>query len=499
MVNRLTAAFIFLFLFRIGFSQEIRISSDMPESGSRIIGFWGNRLISCSNTFDLELRVLDTTFAKPKVKTFRIGPQVEDAKKAAAISCFIHDDFIYEIYYVFTNTVMPGHAEHAKGYDVIVKRDLKTMQIVAQRIIYPLNTQVKFIRLLEDGFYVCFGSSEMSHGRGVNYLTVSPSGEIVPKLITGFDYDLEPLASLDLRAYESRGNRFLNELSVEENSRVTVPILQKGKLVVLTTDFSGDSVNTALEYALEEGFQISSAKVRLDEKFNRFKGIFIVNRPVKETTDSDFRYGYTCLEWDMSGKLVSSKLVPLRKEDIVSPEIMLQSELDLSKVSRLNLDANLSLFEFLHDGSVLYAANTISSPNFMRITNSKFLLCISADGDLKWTKILPYSSNELYTDAFFFLQNEELHVYTKEFIRNFSSGAYQYDDSRGIANGLSVVMTERIIDPDDGKVIAHKPLVNLHSAKYDFFWPVTVLGTNDYLLRYRFTKGNKDKWVRISY
>ena len=499
MTNQLITAISFLLFFQTCNSQEIRVSSDMPESGSRIVGFWENKLISMSTTLGPELQVLDTTFAKPKVKTFKIGPQVEDAKKTGTISCFIHDDFIYEIDYVFTNTVMPGHAGNAKGYNIIVKRDLRTMQVVSQRIVHQLNTQVKFLKLLEDGFYVCFGTSEMSHGRGVNYLTVSNYGEIMPTLIKGFDYDLQPLASLDLGAYESRTNRFMNELSVDADSRVAVPIVQKGKVVFLAADFSGDSLNVALEYELQEGFQITSAKVRLNKKTGGYKGIFVVKRSDKELTDSDSKYGYAYLEWDEAGKLVSSKLVLLKREDIVSPELMLQSDLDLSKVSRLNLDANVMLFEFLPDGSVLYVANNISIPNFMRITNSKFLLCISENGDLKWTRILPYSSNELYGNAHFFLQNDELHVYTKEFIRNFSSGSYQYDDSRGIATGLSVVMTERVIDLDDGKVITHKPIVNLQSAKYDFFWPVTVIGVNDYLLRYRFTKGNKDKWVRITY
>ena len=499
MINHLIITAIAVLLLGVSHSQEIRISSDLPESGSRIIGFWENKLISCNNTFDTELRVLDTTFAKPKATIFKIGPQVENAKKTAVISCFIHDDFIYEVDYVFTNTIMPGHAGNAKGYNVIVKRDLRTMQVVSQQIVHQLNTQVKFVKLLEDGFYVCFGTSDMSHGRGVNYLTVSTYGEIVPTLIKGFDYELQPLASLDLSAYESRTNRFMNELSVGEDSRVVVPIVQKGKVVLLATDFSGDSLNVPLEYEFQEGFQISSAKIRFDEKSKEYKGIFMVRKAAKELTDSESKYGYNSLEWDEAGKLVSSKLVLLKREDIVSAELMQQSDLDLSKVSRLNLDANLSFFEFLPDGSTLYAVNNISIPNFMRITNSKFLLCISDDGDLKWTRILPYSSNDLYVHAHFFLQNDELHIYTKEFIRNFSSGSYQYDDSKGVATGLSVVMTERILDPDDGKVLTHKPLVNLQSAKYDFFWPVTVVGTNDYLLRYRFTKGNKDKWVRITY
>ncbi len=510
MTNQLITALSFLLFFQTVNSQEIRVSSDMPESASRIVGFWGNKLISMNTTLGPELQVLDTTFAKPKVKTFKIGPQVEDAKKTGTINCFIHDDFIYEIDYVFTNIVMPGHAGNAKGYTVIVKRDLRTMQIVSQRMINRLNTQVKFVKTLEEGFYVCLGDSYMTHGRGLNYLTTSDPAEIVPALIKGFDYDLEPLASLDLSAYESRLNPYLNEISVDEHSALSVPVIQKmpgkgqgnpqkGAITFLRTDFSGDSLNISLEYELEEGLHVSSVKVRFDKKSAAYKGIFMVNRSSGEVAESDLKYGYLYQEWDESGKSVHTKLVQLKKTDLIPSMGIINSDFEDSKVSRLNLDANVLLFEFLPDGSILYVVNTIASPNYMKITNSKCILCISADGELKWTKILPYSSNELYAKSFFFLQNDELHVYTKEFTKNFSSGSYQYDDSRGIATGLSVVMTERAIDLDDGKVITHKPIVNLQSAKYDFFWPITVLGTNDYLLRYRFTKGNKDKWVRITY
>ncbi|WP_294669377.1 hypothetical protein [uncultured Fluviicola sp.] len=510
MTNQLITALSFLLFFQTSYSQEIRVSSDMPESAGRIVGFWEGKLISMNTTLVPELQVLDTTFEKPKVKTFKIGPQADDAKKVGTTNCFIHEDFIYEIDYVFTNTVLPGHAGNAKGYTVIVKRDLRTMQIVSQRMINRLNTQVKFVKTLEEGFYVCLGDSYMSHGRGLNYMTVSNPTEIIPTLIKGFDYDLEPLASLDLSAYESRLNPYLNEISVDEHSVLSVPIIQKmpvkeqgkqqrGAITFLRTNFSGDSLNISLEYELEEGLHVSSVKVRFDKKFAVYKGIFMVNRSSGETAESDSKYGYVYQEWDESGKSVQTKLVQLKKTDLITSIGMTNPDFDDSKVSRLNLDANVLLFEFLPDGSALYVVNTIASPNFMKITNSKCILCISADGELKWTKILPYSSNELYANAFFFLQNDELHVYTKEFIRNFSSGSYQYDDSRGIANGLSVVMTERVMDLDDGKVITHKPLIHLQSAKYDLFWPVTILSTNEYLLRYRFTKGNKDKWVRIAY
>ncbi|WP_144331118.1 hypothetical protein [Fluviicola chungangensis] len=482
----------------------------MPESGGKIIGFWGSKLISCNTAFGLELKMLDTADVQPKIKTFKIGPEVEHSKNTAAITCFIHDNFIYETYYVFTNTVMPGHAGNAKGYTVIVKRDLRTMRIVNQCMINRLNTQVKFVKTLNEGFYVCFGYSYMSHGRGLNYLTAGNPSEIIPTLIKGFDYDLEPLVSLELSAYESRLNPYLNEISVDENSALCVPIvqktltkeqgkLQKGTITFLRADFSGDSLNTTLEYELEEGFHIRSVKVRFDQESAVYKGIFMIKGFSGEATESDSKYGYVYQEWDESGKSVLTKLAPLKKTELVTREVMNQSDFDESKASRLNLDANVSLFEFLRDGSALYVVNTIASPNFMRITNSKFILCISADGELKWTKILPYSSNELYTNAFFFLQNDELHVYTKEFAKNFSTGTYLYDDSREIADGLSVVLTERIIDLEEGKIVSHKPIVNLQSRKYDFFWPVTELGTNDYLLRYQFTKTNKNKWVRITY
>ncbi len=503
--------FILLFFFTAGsYSQEIHVSSEMPESGGKVIGVWGSQVISYGAVYDLELKILDTAAVMPKVKIIKSVPNVEQWKKIAAINRFIHEDFIYETYYVFTNTVMPGHTEMAEGYNVIVKRDLRTMEIVSQQIINHLDTQVKFVEIREDGFYICFAHSVTIHGRGMNPAAAASSHEIVPTLIKGFNYDLEPLASLDLTSYKSRINLSLDEISIDEDSRLIVPIVQKVKkneqdserhesIVLLSTGFSGDSTNTLLNYELEEGLRISHFKIRFDKEHALYKGLFIVNGHRKEATDGDSKYGYVYLEWDETGKNRLTKFVPLMKTDIVTPELMANTDLELSTVSRLNLDASLLFFDFLPDGSVLYVANNISIPQFMRITNSKFILCISGEGDLKWSKILPYSSNEIYAKAYFFLRNDELHVYTKEFVKNFSTGSYVYNDSRGRADGNSVVMTERIIDVDSGNINSHKQLLNLQYGKYDFFWPIYTLNSNELLIRYRHTKGNKDKWVWVSY
>lgn len=478
----------------------------MPESGGKLIGVWGSQLISYNAVYDLELRILDTAVTMPKVKIVKIGPKVEQSKKIAAIHRFIHEDFIYETYYVFTNNVMPGHPEMAEGYNVIVKRDLHTMEITSQQIINHLDTQVKFVETREDGFYICFAHSFVQ--RGPN--PAASSHEIVPTLIKGFDYDLEPLASLDLTSYKSRVNLSLDEILIGEDSRLIVPIVQKIKtneqgrerkenIVLLSTSFSGDSTSTTLEYELEEGLHTSHFKIRFDKEHEMYRGVFIVNGHPKEASDGNSNYGYIYFEWDETGKNRLTRFVPLMKTDIITPELMTGSDFELSKVSRLNLDASLLYFDFLPDGSVLYVANNIAIPQFMRITNSKFILCISDKGDLKWSKILPYSSNELYAKAYFFLQNDELHVYTKEFIKNFSTGSYVYNDSRGMADGSNVVISERIIDTDSGNINSHKQFLPLQYGRYDFSWPIYNLGSDEFLIRYRNPKGNKDKWVWVTY
>lgn len=509
--NQLVTFILLLFFATGSYSQQIQASSEMPESGGKFIGVWGSQLISYNVSYDLEVRIVDTALAMPKVQIVKVGPNVEEAKKIAAIHRFIREDFMYETYYVFTNTVMPGHTEMAEGYNVVVKRNLRTMEIVDQRVINQLATQVKFVETREDGFYICFAHTMVIHGRGKNPASPPASShEIVPTLIKGYDYDLEPLASLDLIKYKSRINWALDEISIDADSRLLVPIIQKAEkdkqtntrkenLVLLSTGFSGDSTNITLEYEPEKGLRICHFKLRFDKERGLYKGIFIVNGHAKEASDGDSKYGYIYMEWDEAGKNSLTKFVPLQKTDIVSPELMAGSDLDPSKVSRLNLDASVSFFDFLPDGSVLYVANNISTPQFMRITNSKFMLCISGEGDLKWSKILPYSSNELYARAYFFLQNDELHVYTKEFVANFSTGTYVYEDSRGFADGKNVVISERVMDMDSGKIQTHKPLLNLSYGKYDFFWPVYHLSSNELLMRYRYTKGNKDKWVWLTY
>lgn len=489
------------------YSQEVTISNEMAESEFMIVGFWKNKLITYSTNETLELRLVDTVLVGSKAKTIKIEPKVEKSRRTAIITCFIQDDFMYEVYYVFTVMSTTG----AEGYNVIVKRDLNTMQIVKQEIIEHLDTQVKFVKTTKDGFYICFGYSYNLFYGGLNFMTRSNYNQVIPTLIKGLNYDLEPLTELNLREYELRTTPYLNELSFDENSNLIIPIAQRatenedggferGKITYLFTNLSGDIIKTKLEYDLDEELSVSSVKIRFDEQTKKHIGILIVNG-TSEVTDSNLKFGYMYVEWNEAGKLLRSKFVSLKREDVISAEIKTYAEsekFDFSN-SEFNLDSNSAFFHFLEDGSILYAVSNISGADLSEFTNSKFILCISRNGTIKWSLTIPYSSNPLYEKVYFFLERNQLHLYTKEFTSNFSTGSYNYHDSKLPANGESVVMTDRVIDLNSGSILSHKPIIEQRFKKFEPVWPINHTDEHEYLIRYRNSKGNKDRWVKVKY
>ncbi|MGV3612085.1 MAG: hypothetical protein ACO1N0_14095 [Fluviicola sp.] len=514
--NQFFTLIFLLLISTISYSQEISISKEVAESEFKIVGFWKNKLITYGTIQTLEVRMVDTASVDSKAKTIKIRPEIAKNLKTAVINCFIHDDFLYEVYYVFTSSSPSTEGYIVRGYNVLVKRNLNTMEIVKQQVLEHLESQVKFVKTTDNGFYICFGDSHNPYYGGSNFTTRSNYQDVVPSLIKGFDYDLEPLMELNLKQYELRTAPYLNELSFDENSNLIVPIAQreytddesgeisedKGSVTFLFTNLSGDLIKTKLEYDLESYMNVSSVKIRFDEKTKTHKGILMVNSSGETTDPSNMNFGYMYAEWNESGKLLKSRFVSLKREDVLTPEMNSYAEsvkLDLSKVSGFNLDSNSPFFSFLKDGSVLYAISNISSANFNQITNSKFILCISKDGEIKWSLTIPYSNNPLYTSACFFLENDQLHLYTKEFTGNFSTGSYQYHDTKQGVNSESVVMTERVIDLNSGNIISHKPIIEQQFKKFDPMWPIHHTAEHEYLIRYRNPKGNKDRWVKVRY
>ncbi len=514
--NQLLTLILLFFVTMRSYSQEITISKEVAESEFKIVGFWKDKLITYGTIQTLELRIVDTASVDSKAKTIKIRPNVDKKLRTAVIHCFIHADFMYEVYYVFTLMTSTSEGYNVQGYNLLVKRDLNTMQIVKQQVLAHLESQVKFVKTTGNGFYICFGDSRNPYYGGSNFTTRSNYQDVVPTLIKGFDYDLEPLMELNLKEYELRTAPYLNELFFDENSNLIIPITQReyvdgksgeisedqGSVTFLFTNLSGDMVKTKLEYDLGEKLSINSVKIRFDEASKKHVGIMMVNSFAETTDDSNLKFGYMYMEWNESGKLLRSKFVSLQREDVVTPELQKYAEsvkLDLSNVSQFALYSNVTFFGFLEDGSALYAVSNISTDSQKEITNSKFILCISREGTVKWSLTLPYSSNQLYETAYFFLERNQLHVYTKEFTNNFSTGSYQYRDSKLPANGESVVMTERMIDLNSGNIISHKPIIDQRFKKFEPTWPIHHTAEHEYLIRYRNSKGNKDRWVRVNY
>lgn len=503
---------ILLFLISLftSFSQTIEISGPIPECDYQIIGAWNNKIISCKRFFERELTLVDTVTLEKQ--TVKVGPKIGKATKMGSIRYFIHADFLYEFYFVIER--YDGDIYSPIGYNIVVKRDLKTLEIVTQKRLFGLVGQMKFVKPCDEGFFVCFGTSYTAINQIPNFIYESPSNEIIPRTVHSFNYNLEELWSSGFSRIQGVEDEYFNDMSFDEDSYLLIPSFHasfidgegketRPKVMFKVADLHGVVAEINLDVDDLDNYVVNSLKIKYDPANKKIYGMLMVAKPLENDPYLMSEWGYIYASWKEDGSLITSNMTLIDKENILSANIIdyaRRINFDLNTVTKFNLDSKTGYFDILEDGSALYIANNICLRIEERLVHSKFILSVSKEGKLNWSLTLPYNGNQLYEIVNYVVHEGHLYMYTREFRQNFESGTYIFEDTREGLTGKSLLMSQRIIDLKTGKIISHKPLIeDNYSSKFVPSFRVYADNPNELMIRYRNTPKNLEKLVRIKF
>lgn len=497
-------------LYPVVFSQTIKVSNPIPECDYQIVGTWKNKVVSCKRFYEKEITIVDTLSLSKKV--VKVGPKVNKAKKIGSLYYFIHDQFLYEFYFVIDKYTEEGYPI---GYNVIVKRNLENMEIVNQKVLDEfLHGQMKFVKTFDEGFFFCLGTSYTPQYNNVNFIYESPKSEIIPKRLFSFNYDLEKFWSTGFYDAPGTVDLYYNDMSFDEDSYLLIPDFHSSfidgegreslpKVIFRVVDLYGEVAKINLNLNDLDGYVVNSVKIKYDPTNKKIHGVLMVSKPIKDNIYFMSEWGYIYADWREDGSLIESNLTIIDKSDILSANIGEYAQrvnLDLNSVSKFNLDSNVGYFDILKDGSALYIANNICLRIEEKLVHSKFIISISKEGKLNWSFSLPYNGNQLYDNVNYMVHDGRLYVYTREFRENFESGTYIFKDTKQGFTGKSLLMSVRVIDLKTGEIISHKPIIE-DDAQSKFAPSFRFFSDNpeELMIRYRNTLKNLEKLVRIKF
>jgi hypothetical protein len=472
-----------LFFFTTSYSQEIRISKSLPESENTFIGTWGSKVLSYKV---LELFIVDTASAVPVREVVKIGPQIEKADKTGSVHYFIHDHFLYEVYFVIPKL---NEVYRSSSYNILVKRDLETMKIVTQKKLDHFHSQMKFVKCFDDGFFFCFGGSYSIFTGAYNIFFESPPREVIPSIVHTFNYDLEEIWSMDVNGFLSY-SELMNDISFDDEYLV-IPTIRKGQddertLNLVIADLKGKIADVKLKFELEQISGIYSVKVKYDEPARVFRAVLLVD------------LGYISLTWDEKGNLLDSYRHRFKVEELYNSytgEALLKtSDFGFSFFAYQKNQTDILYFDILANGDAICVANNVCRDSKIKsVRNSKFAWRISKDGNLKWSAFFPYDEDLLYYHSFCLMQDGALHLYTREKAKLFNKGT---DSPKGESDYL---MADRVIDIQTGDVISHKSILNQPIGNYTPEGVTKSFAQNEYIIRYRKSSKNMEKLVFMSF
>lgn len=477
-LNQLLILYI-LFFFTRGYSQEINVSKSIPESENTFIGTWGSKVLSYKV---MELFIVDTALATPIREVVKIGPQIEKADRTGSVHYFIHDHFLYEVYFVIPD-LKEGYRRNS--YNILVKRDLETMKIVTQKRLDHFYSQMKFVKCFDDGFYFCFGDSYSIFTGEYNIFFESPPREVVPSIVHTFNYDLEEIWSKSVNGFLSY-SALMNDISFDDEY-LLIPTIRKGEeneriLNLFIADLKGEIVDVKLKFELDQIAEIYSVKVKYDELSRVFRAVVLAD------------LGYVSLIWDEKGNLLNSNNHRFRAGELFDSykgEALLKlSDFGFSFLAYQKNHTDILYFDILENGDAICVVNNICrDSNIKSVRNSKFAWRISKDGDLKWSAFFPYDEDLLYYHSFCLMQDGVLHLYTREKAKLFNK------DQDVFKGESSYLMADRMIDIQTGDVISHKSILSQPIGNYTPEGIVKSFIQNEYIIRYRRSSKNIEKLV----
>lgn len=457
------------------FAQSGSFSAELPEEFNPFLCENNGKMIyyttkNVANTAftRFEYFVIDTKNPNAKKEEYKAKVEFE---KGGGDAEYVEEyqGVIYEFYNITTFT-------YGSLGSCIVRRDASTFEQIGEKLIIE-DQRYKFARIDEEGIY---------------FLT--------NKELHRYDFELNKLWNKNLDILEETGVS-LNSTEIDENLNLLMSISiteqveskffgttppAKSALMFIITDLTGEVVVVTPQ--IPRDMSVRHARFNYNEEKKELTGFFILNSA---------NHTYIHVIWDVEGNILSTAEHTFGKEMVED-----QTNVDYAAFYKIKMEkyqfrfsSNNVSMKYLEDGS-LFCVHKTTHGYLSEFLNSKMMYVIAPNGDLVWSKLIPYNSNELYKNSHFYIHNGKVHLIITEFTETYSSGKYEVKKLKSPVNGKTVLFSERIFDLKNGEEISNQPLVANPSER---FIPSTVIYNKEdkVILRYNYTIKNLIQFYTI--
>ena len=489
------------------FSQTTQVSEPLPESGREILGIWKSKVVSTLG--QNEIFIVDNMLAYSRQQVL-LKPKLEHHATSWLMKVLMQGKFLYEVHYIFDERkVEPAKAKR----NVLVKRDIETLEIVSQKELQHNLLNLKFCLSDEKGFFLCLGTTDPTVNPEGIYQPRLSNRKIIPKMLYRFDYELEQKWSYDLSEYDLKTTRMINDWSTDDAGNILIPVFKRdaenlsnrslfSEIELLVIDPSGTALVKKLD-APEWDFEIASAHFSYHVADQCITGRFIVTQRYGKEAPLKKRSGFHFVKWDMTGHLLYRNLEWFKYKDFLSNEnsTYLKS-LNLHEEDELAFEVlpENDSYHAMPNGDVFFFSDHVEDEND-QLMNSKLFFMVSKEGTMIWKKLLVYDSHRIYKSDSWKIEGSNLYLYIREYNDNCKSGTYTFQPSFVNTNGTNVDLYLRTIDLLDGQVKSIRPVYPENKAwQYEaepfvYFDPVK----KEHIVRYKNPKLNMERMVTLTF
>nr|WP_294858439.1 hypothetical protein [uncultured Fluviicola sp.] len=492
--------FSFLF-FNTLFGQKVEITGDFPQSEKFILGIWKSNVISYYG--NNRICILDTLSKPLSRKVMELNPQLSTKSLGELLKLFVHENAIYEIYYI--NDLIQKGKTIPVPRNILVKRDIETFEIITQKDLPIGYSKLKMVKIDEEGFFVTFCTTDQeSFTNSMNF----PAKFMIPQELFRFDFELEQIWDFNFSKYGIRENAFLNELSIDNDGNVMIPLFRKDdesknqELVdLIVLDITGKETLLKLEAPKFDGY-IESGNFNYNRKTGCANSLMILIKYVEDRGAVKKTSGYYFVEWNSKGTVLKTKTEWFLYNDFVSDEnreYLNKLNLKWNETDVFEVVSNEESYHLMNNGDRLYISDKMALTR-KKILNSKILLMVSSTGEVLWKKFLVHDNNYIYNHISCFVSGSRLSIFSTEFRSSLTNEQYSFRDVKDDVNGVTTDLMLRVFDLENGNL---ESIQFLYPEKEKTFLPVPFVffnsETEQYILRYRNSKKNIEKLGAISF
>jgi hypothetical protein len=484
-----TLLFIFLQV-TVSFSQELEFTEEIPETFGKFIRISNENTIcyKVNHSAISDLNTLEYSIVNPKnlVQKEQVLSQPKFSKGIAASfdRLFLIGDFIYEVHLIKSKEGIVGTG--------IIKRELSGLKEVGNALELD-EWEVSFEESDREGFYL-FSS--------INLYRINLNLEIVWKR------EIELFSDKNIQLNNIEVDNQLNlimSLSVKKNATIhfldSISVSKSDLFLVVTDKFG---MQKLIKPKVSESVFVKYARFNYNNEEGELIGMFLTSELVKAPPPKKIYLGigYAYFRWNDAGEIVTTKNHAFSLSEFTDENLKKYAEYyhfrpEKEGFTRTNYNVSTSHVKFLENGNVLYVSHTLMGV-VTQLQGSKLIYLLSPEGEVLWTKLIPLNDNELYWSGDFFIADNKLHFLIREFAASYEKGKYDFKFIRSMVNGKTVLLSERVIDMENGQEISNQPLIANPSEK---FHPQNVIYNQDkkVIVRYSSPGDKLQRLLMISY